>query len=400
MGIGCPSSIINLMGVSHIWESGYRKVYKGVIQLPIGDAEMVKHKELEKIVKRHLETKMPLMIFGSTGIGKSQTIKSVAKEYAKEHNLKYSENWEDIDKDGYYCLVDIRGSTMDRTDISGYPVADREKGKMEYFMFEGFPHKGEGVLFLDEINLAPTSVQKALYSIILDRRIHNYRLPDGYTVIGAGNTFEDRADITSLPAPLEQRLTNITLEPPTADEWIDWAIQNNIDNRIIAYIKRFPDKLFRFNAEIIMSGQPVPRQWEALSKLIGGIDDLGLLKLLAVGRIGEPTAVEFKKFLELSKALDIDAIWNGKEQIPEEFDLAYAVMPSLMNIFNRDKKANFDRAIEIAEQFEKVHSPEYAVLFIKMVKASLDEKEALALFYKNQKSREFLKRYARYFKCE
>jgi hypothetical protein len=361
---------------------------------------MVKHSDLGKLVKRHLETKMPLMIFGSTGIGKSQTVKSVAKEYAKEHNLIYSENWSDIDKEGYYCLVDIRGSTMDRTDISGYPVADKESGKMEYYMFEGFPHKGEGVLFLDEINLAPTSVQKALYSIILDRKIHNYMLPDGYTVIGAGNTFEDRADITSLPAPLEQRLTNITLEPPTPDEWIDWAIQNKIDNRIIAYIKRFPDKLFKFNPEIIMSGQPVPRQWEALNKLINGIEDLGFIKLLSVGRIGEPTAVEFKKFLELSKALDIDAIWNGKEQIPEEFDLAYAVMPSLMNIFNRNKKDNFDRAIEVAEQFEKTHSPEYAVLFIKMVKASLDEKEALALFYKNQKSRDFLKRYARYFKCE
>lgn len=40
-------------------------------------------------------------------------------------------------------------------------------------------------LFLDELNAATPDVQKAFYSLILDRRIGTYELPKGSIVIGS-----------------------------------------------------------------------------------------------------------------------------------------------------------------------------------------------------------------------
>lgn len=44
-----------------------------------------------------------------------------------------------------------------------------------------------GILFLDEINAAPPLVQAALYQLILDRRVGEYELPEGWRIIAAGN---------------------------------------------------------------------------------------------------------------------------------------------------------------------------------------------------------------------
>lgn len=44
------------------------------------------------------------------------------------------------------------------------------------------------LLFVDELNVPSFEVQKAFYSLINDRRLGEYRLPDGSVVVGAGNS--------------------------------------------------------------------------------------------------------------------------------------------------------------------------------------------------------------------
>jgi len=53
-------------------------------------------------------------------------------------------------------------------------------------------HVAEAVLpVLDELNASSAEVQKAFNSLILDRRIGEYELPEGSVVIGAGNRSTD-----------------------------------------------------------------------------------------------------------------------------------------------------------------------------------------------------------------
>jgi hypothetical protein len=357
----------------------------------------MKHNEMKRIIKKHYEKRKPVLIFGSTGIGKSQLVRQAAFELAKEQRLRYSEDWGDMNKTECLCLLDIRASDLDRTDIAGYPVPDHETKSMKFYGFEGFPRAGRGIIFVDEINLAPASVQKALYALILDRKLHSYAVPEGYMVIGAGNTFEDRADIIALPAPLEQRFSIFRLDPPGIDDWIVWASEHSIDARIIAYLKRFPDKLFRFDADLEMTGQPIPRQWEHLSQLIDGEKDMEFVKALAVGRVGEPAAIEFVNFLRLSEDIDMDAIFDGREPIPKSVDLAYSVMAGLLNLFRRDPEKNFDRAMNIAKEYEKEHSPEFAALWLRLIKYSIPTERSERLFLRSAEGMRWLERYARYF---
>ncbi len=357
------------------------------------------HKEVKELVVRHYAKKEPLLILGTTGIGKSQLVRQAAIEIAQKEGLKYSEGWSDINNPNCFCLIDLRVSDMDRTDLSGYPVPDMENKTMQYFGFEGFPKNGKGIIFADELNLAPTSVQKAMYALILDRKLHGYYLPEGYVIVAAGNTFEDRADIMALPGPLEQRFSIITLDPPETEEWLEWAGEHKIDPRIMTFIKRLPDRLFKYSADLMMTTQPIPRQWEHLSHLIEDEESIDFIKNLAIARVGMGAGIEFYNFLKLSQNIDIEAIFDGKANIPRDIDLAYSVMGALANIFKKDPEGNWEKAIDVAEKYEKI-SPEFAVLWIRLVKEYTPEAKLYSLFMKNKKSGDFLSRYAKYYKAE
>src|SRR5262245_40043918 len=57
-------------------------------------------------------------------------------------------------------------------------------------------------LFLDELPAAPPDVQKAFYSLLLERRVGEYRLPRGTWVVAAGNRSEDRELVRALSRAL------------------------------------------------------------------------------------------------------------------------------------------------------------------------------------------------------
>ena len=59
-------------------------------------------------------------------------------------------------------------------------------------------------LFLDELPASPPDVQKAFYSLLLERRLGEYRLPRNSWVVAAGNRVEDQALTRSLSSALDQ----------------------------------------------------------------------------------------------------------------------------------------------------------------------------------------------------
>jgi MoxR-like ATPase len=53
-------------------------------------------------------------------------------------------------------------------------------------------------LFLDELNACSQDVQKAFYSLILERRVGEYVMPEGSIVIAAGNRAQDSAIVRTM----------------------------------------------------------------------------------------------------------------------------------------------------------------------------------------------------------
>lgn len=94
-------------------------------------------------------------------------------------------------------------------------------------------------LFLDELNACSQEVQKAFYSLIHEKRIGEYYLPEGSIIIGAEIDAQDSAIVKPMSSALINRMFHVELKVSTK-QWLSWASENNIHPYIIEYITLQP----------------------------------------------------------------------------------------------------------------------------------------------------------------
>ena len=283
----------------------------------------------------------PVMLWGPPGIGKSQIIAQVAKRHAAP-------------------MIDIRLSQMEPTDLRGIPF--RIENRVEWAVPSMLPdverHGPNGILFLDEITSAAPTVSAAAYQLILDRRLGEYRVPDGWAIFAAGNRQGDRGVTYSMPAPLANRFSHFTVEAHL-DDWVAWAYANKLDERLIAFLRFRPDLLFDFDPAHNPVAFPSPRSWEFAHRALQKFGDNPHLLLPALQAcVGPAAGIELKAFVDnLDNLPDIDAILRGEEvPVPKEIDLQYAVAAALVGSAIRAKvsgNANeaYGRILDYARRF-------------------------------------------------
>lgn len=267
----------------------------------------------------------PVMLWGPPGVGKSQMVAQVAER----HNVP---------------LIDIRLSQMEPSDLRGIPfrIDDRVEWAVPAMLPNAKRHGESGILFIDEITSAPPSVSAAAYQLILDRKLGEYEVPNGWAIIAAGNRQGDRGVTYSMSAPLANRFSHYEVDI-NLDDWVAWAYENGIDERIIAFLRFRQDLLFEFDASQNPTAFPSPRSWEFAHRALQKFEDHAELLLGALQAcVGKAAGVEVKAFIEsLDKMPDLDAIVNGEEvATPKEIDLQYAVATALVGraIRAKDKK--------------------------------------------------------------
>jgi hypothetical protein len=193
-------------------------------------------------------------------------------------------------------------------------------------------HGTEGILFLDEITSAPPSVSAAAYQLILDRRLGDYKIPDGWAIFAAGNRQGDRGVTYSMPAPLANRFSHYEIDI-NLDDWVAWAYQTGIDERIIAFLRFRPDLLFDFDPAHNPVAFPSPRTWEFVHRALNKFMDHPELFVGALQScVGPAAGIELNAFIaNLDQMPDLDAIVNGENvPTPTEIDLQYAVASALV----------------------------------------------------------------------
>jgi hypothetical protein len=108
---------------------------------------------------------------------------------------------------------------------------------------------------------------------------------------------------------LKNRFGNYELKPPSADSWIkDFAIPAGLDSRMIGFVNNKPDILCMEIDKVNEESFPTPRSITSAARIINGITDHHIVKLIISGWCGSGMGAEFDAWLQLGSKLDIDAI--------------------------------------------------------------------------------------------
>ena len=285
--------------------------------------------QLRKALVRDFKAGITAMVASSPGMGKSDIIRSIAKQF----NLK---------------VIDLRVSQCEPVDMQGYPGTIETKvydqngqngtsmKRMTFHVPEYFPIESDKVpegydgwlLFLDEFNSGNKQTEAAAYKLILDREVYKRKLHSRCLIVAAGNLVTDRAIVSTQSTATTSRLHHYRMKIDHK-VWLDWANKNDIDQRIISLIKFKPEILHKFDPATNELTFPCPRTWAFASKVIMNqeIDDINQIRL--AGTIGEGAAVELTTYAKIYKNLptieqilaDPKAGWK----VPKEPSEKYAV---------------------------------------------------------------------------
>jgi len=290
----------------------------------------MKPSALKQALPHMVNEQAPVFLWGAPGVGKSDVIGQVAASMKIE-------------------LRDVRLSLLDPIDLKGFPTIDTVKKQMKWLPADFLPTKGKGILFLDELNAAPQSVQAAAYQLILNRKIGEYKLPDGWAVLAAGNRASDRSVVHAMPAALANRFVHIDFEV-SVDDWNFWAMDNEVHDDLRAFIQFRPNLLHSFDSASNPRAFPSPRSWSFVNKQYKKNLPQDIEFELVKGTVGEGAAAEFSGFVRLIKDLpNINQVLIDPDsvKVPENPAAMYAMVTAL------DSKAttgNLDRIMKYTDR--------------------------------------------------
>ena len=267
--------------------------------------------DLKQEIRDNMRIGLNTMIWGGPGIGKSE----IPQQVANELNIP---------------LLDFRANLFDPVDVRGIPYTRDDlsvaSGAMKITSWappDIFPseetHGPRGLFMIDELPTAPPATQNAFLQLLLTRQVGNYKMPDGWSCLAAGNRLTDGASVYQMPSPVRNRLMHYELEP-SLDAWCEWALKNEVNTTLVSFMRYRPNLLYSFKADEYAF--PTPRSWSFVDKrlrLTKNIDDSRLFFGIA-GAVGTGPAGEFLAFAKIADKLpDIDnLIANPSSYMPSE----------------------------------------------------------------------------------
>ena len=218
-------------------------------------------------------------LIGQHGVGKSTAI----REYAQEQGIGF---------------IDLRLGQMEVGDLLGLPeiIDDKDGNKITVFARpKWFPVDGKGILFLDEINRSKRDVIQAVFQLVLDRKLHDYTLPEGWQVISAMNPASDDYQVLDLSdKAFNDRFCHIKVTSSYQD-FLDYGTTKSFNKTVLNFISNHPGMLRGKTEDFTLKMvEPSDRSWEMVSRLSNDKDmPEDILNELVTGIVGIEAAVAF-----------------------------------------------------------------------------------------------------------
>lgn len=273
-----------------------------------------------------------IILQGQPGVGKTQGVEQFVRENLPDYAF------------AYVCCPDLSLGDI------AMPVVNKDTLQTEWALSARFNlKKGQEqpvFLLLDEFDkCASKDVQNMLSPCLHERRLGTFPLPAGSIVVATANLLTDGVTKTPLQGHVLNRSTVLDVANPTSDEWIDWAMSNNVAPEVVMFVKEHPQCLERYdnltdedNPYVYhplkgrMAACVTPRSLQKASNIVKQRKLLGdaLLPALA-GTIGEAAARDMEALIALSTDMPriADVLAN-----PDKCDLPKSSGAYMMTAFS------------------------------------------------------------------
>ena len=245
-------------------------------------------------------------------------------------------------------------------------------------------------------------------NLILNREINGYKLSDDVKILAAmnpsskyGSDFDYQ--VVDMDAAQENRFVWLNMEPDH-NQWIKWAIDKGLEQKVIEFISTFPEYLHKINEEDVSA---TPRSYERVSKSYKvykeqkeSIPKAVFLNVIK-GNVGKVIAEEFISFIEAdySPLISYEDVFSGEtlsesviEKVKTESHtrLYLAAMNILRDLELNIKNDSYDSNFYINRfvQFLKEYPIDLMVGIMKDIKNSYKK-----LYEKAIENEEFVKAY-------
>jgi len=333
----------------------------------------MKPKELTEVLKKFCEKRKPILLTGSPGIGKTEIVQAAANALG-------------------YELILSHPVVGDPTDYKGYPFFNPETNEASFVPFKELNRlittKKPIIFFLDDLGQAPLTVQAAAMQLILGRQVNGHQVSNDVIFIAATNRREDKAGVQRLIEPLKSRFTSIIELDTDQDQWVRWAIDNEIDERVISFIRWKPDLLNDFEPTNDLRNTPSPRTNFNVSEILKMQLPFDITDELVSGAIGDGYRLEFMAFLKIWTELpNVKSIFLNPDtaEVPED-------QPSVMYALTgavaaQASKTNMESICTYSERIP----PEFSVkMIMQCIEHDSDVQQTKAFIRWSEAHHEFL----------
>ena len=319
-----------------------------------------------------IAARVPVILWGPPGQGKTSVIRAIA------------------DQQGRHLEV-LLASIREPQDFAGLPSIHDGKAKLvppDWAL--RLTQEQNGILFTDEVNTAPPSVQAALLRVSLDKVAGDCDLGQDTSVVAAANPPEQAADGWDLAPPLANRFCHVMWELPPevvrdgfTGKWRHYSIPTPTDAQVLDAITRErvnvagflsarPDLSTALPKTSAEQGRafPTPRSWDMVATLTGYAhaagQSEGVQRVLVRGCVGPGASAEYLTYRDSLDLPDPEKVLGKPRDfvLPSRTDQIYVIGAGVLAVLrNNLTPERWDAAGIVLERIANGGHPDIAVSF-------------------------------------
>lgn len=227
--------------------------------------------QCKEIVKFSLENstekiKLPVMLWGSHGVGKTEIVKQIAKENGYNLVILHLATQDIVDLVGIPSKVEIKDNNGNVTHcIQKWSCPEWLDQANQRYLETGEPN----LFFLDEFNRGPRLVLAAMLPFLIEGTLHQHRIGPRDTVVAASNPPTDDYEVNDLiDKALLNRMAHVIFRP-TSEEYVNYLKNIGMDKTTINVIRKNPSYAKIPEFELDFEVQPSRRSMDYVMRVIG-----------------------------------------------------------------------------------------------------------------------------------